>query len=223
MAPANLFERRRKQKRWSAKPTFPDSNSLHGRRRQAGERRSARSARVNPREGGGQPEPSRAQRHRRRTPPRRQERGPRDRAASRSPRPYSGRSAIIVVSTLQTVPIAVCNSSRRCGPSFRHAPYASPAPAARCRSARSRNKESNELVSNGLLIRPMKMETQREVARREPPAAGLTACLRRNADGIHGSHKIKNAQLRTIYPLVTGSIKCRSRVAKPQRLYAYLF
>ena len=161
VAPANLFERRRKQKRWSAKPTFPDSNSLHGRRRQAGERRSARSARVNPREGGGQPEPSRAQRHRRRTPPRRQERGPRDRAASRSPRPYSGRSAIIVVSTLQTVPIAVCNSSRRCGPSFRHAPYASPAPAARCRSARSRNKESNELVSNGLLIRPMKMETKR--------------------------------------------------------------
>ena len=36
------------------------------------------------------------------------------------------------------------------------------------------------------------METNREVARREPPAAGLTACLRRNADGIHGSHKYKN-------------------------------
>ena len=53
VAPANLFERRRKQKRWSAKPTFPDNNSLHGRRRQAGERRSARSARVNPREGEG--------------------------------------------------------------------------------------------------------------------------------------------------------------------------
>ena len=127
VAPANLFERRRKQKRWSALPTFPDSNSLHGRRRQAGERRSPRSARVNPARGG-QPEPSRAQRHRRRTPPRRQERGPRDRAASRS-----------------------------------------------------RNKESNDLVSNGLLIRPMKMETQREVARREPPAAGLEACLHRIA------------------------------------------
>lgn len=41
------------------------------------------------------------------------------------------------------------------------------------------------------------METKREIARREPPAAGLAACLRRNADDGLCSHKIKNAQLRT--------------------------
>jgi len=38
------------------------------------------------------------------------------------------------------------------------------------------------LISNYLLIRRVKMETNKEVARREPPAAGLAACLRRNAD-----------------------------------------
>lgn len=44
------------------------------------------------------------------------------------------------------------------------------------------NKENSNLVSNYLLIGQMKMETNREIARRKPPAAGLTACLRRNAD-----------------------------------------
>ena len=36
------------------------------------------------------------------------------------------------------------------------------------------------------------METNREVARREPPAAGLTACLYRSTDMMHCSHKYKN-------------------------------
>lgn len=35
------------------------------------------------------------------------------------------------------------------------------------------------------------METNREIARRKPPAAGLAACLRRNADVMYGSHKTK--------------------------------
>lgn len=42
------------------------------------------------------------------------------------------------------------------------------------------------------------METDQEIARREPPAAGLSACLHRSADDGLCSHKIKkNAQLRT--------------------------
>ena len=36
------------------------------------------------------------------------------------------------------------------------------------------------------------METNREVARREPPAAGLTACLYQSTDMMHCSHKYKN-------------------------------
>ena len=35
------------------------------------------------------------------------------------------------------------------------------------------------------------METDREIARREPPAAGLAACLRRNADDVCSSHSKK--------------------------------
>jgi len=48
--------------------------------------------------------------------------------------------------------------------------------------AASHDKENNDLVSNQLLIGRMETETNREVARRKPPAAGLAACLRRNAD-----------------------------------------
>ena len=36
------------------------------------------------------------------------------------------------------------------------------------------------------------METNREVAWREPPAAGLAACLYRSTDMMHCSHKDKN-------------------------------
>ena len=36
------------------------------------------------------------------------------------------------------------------------------------------------------------METNREVAWREPPAAGLAACLYRSMDMMHCSHKDKN-------------------------------
>ena len=44
----------------------------------------------------------------------------------------------------------------------------------------------------------MKMETDQEIAQREPPAAGLSACLHGSADDGLCSHKIKkNAQLRT--------------------------
>ena len=36
------------------------------------------------------------------------------------------------------------------------------------------------------------METNREVAWRKPPAAGLAACLYRSTDMMHCSHKYKN-------------------------------
>ena len=36
------------------------------------------------------------------------------------------------------------------------------------------------------------METNREVAWRKPPAAGLAACLYRSTDMMHCSHKDKN-------------------------------
>lgn len=65
----------------------------------------------------------------------------------------------------------------------------------------------------------MEMETNREIARRKPSAAGLAACLRRNADVMYGSHKTKKgAQLRTIHHPVTGSIECRSRDCSPTTL-----
>lgn len=65
----------------------------------------------------------------------------------------------------------------------------------------------------------MKMETNKEVARREPPAADLAACLYRSTDVMYGSHKIKKgAQLRTIHHPVTGSIECRSRDCSPTTL-----
>lgn len=54
----------------------------------------------------------------------------------------------------------------------------------------------------------------------------LRLALRRVCVGTQTGYMVriikKDAQLRTIYPPFTGSIKCRSRVAKPQRLYAYL-
>lgn len=60
------------------------------------------------------------------------------------------------------------------------------------------------------------METNREVARRKPPAADLTACLYRSTDVMYGSHKTKKgAQMRTIHHPVTGSIECRSRDYSP--------
>ena len=68
----------------------------------------------------------------------------------------------------------------------------------------------------------MKMETDQEIARREPPAAGLSACLHRSADQRSCSHKIKKMRSCEQLPrLFTGSLVCRSRVAKPQRLCAY--
>lgn len=57
--------------------------------------------------------------------------------------------------------------------------------------ATGHNKENNNLVCSRLLIGRVEMETDREVAGRKPPAAGLAACLRRDADGIHGSHNKK--------------------------------
>ena len=78
------------------------------------------------------------------------------------------------------------------------------------------NKENNNLVSSRLLIG---WGPKRVVARRKPPAAGLAACRRRNADGMYGSHKTKKgAQLRTIHPPVTGSIECHSRDCSPTAL-----
>ena len=60
------------------------------------------------------------------------------------------------------------------------------------------------------------METDRIVARREPPADfGLSACLRRNADEMYCLHKNKYAQLQTIHPSFTSSAKCRSRAINP--------
>ena len=57
--------------------------------------------------------------------------------------------------------------------------------------ATEHNKENKGLVSSRLLIGRVEMETDREGAWRKPPAAGLAACLRRDADGIHGSHNKK--------------------------------
>lgn len=55
--------------------------------------------------------------------------------------------------------------------------------------ATGHNKENKGLVSSRLLIGRVKMEPDREVARRKPPAAGLAACLRRDADDRLCSHK----------------------------------
>ena len=64
------------------------------------------------------------------------------------------------------------------------------------------------------------METNKKIARRKPPATGLTACLYRSTDGMYCSHKIKkNVQLRTKHPPFTGSIKCRSRDCSPTALH----
>ena len=66
----------------------------------------------------------------------------------------------------------------------------------------------------------MKMKTNREVARREPPAAGLAAYPHRSTDGICSSHKKeKSAQLRTTYPPFTGSTSAPRGIA-PQGLCA---
>ena len=53
------------------------------------------------------------------------------------------------------------------------------------------------------------MKANREVARREPPAAGLAACLYRSTDIVLCSHiKTKNVQLRTLHnPPFTGYCK----------------
>lgn len=49
--------------------------------------------------------------------------------------------------------------------------------------ATGHNKENKGLVSSRLLIGRVEMETDREVARRKPLAAGLAACLYRGTDG----------------------------------------
>lgn len=64
------------------------------------------------------------------------------------------------------------------------------------------------------------METNREIARRKPPAAGLAAYPHRSTDGICSSHKKeKSAQLRTTYPPFTGSTSAPRGIA-PQGLCA---
>ena len=55
-----------------------------------------------------------------------------------------------------------------------------------------RHRTTRDLVSSYLLIRRVEMETNREVAWRKPPAAGLAACLYRSTDMMHCSHKDKN-------------------------------
>ena len=59
--------------------------------------------------------------------------------------------------------------------------------------AASHDKENNGLVSNQLLIGRMETETNREVARRKPPAGlGLLACTAGASDLCSVCHKTKN-------------------------------
>jgi len=66
------------------------------------------------------------------------------------------------------------------------------------------------------------MDPNRNVARREPPAAGLATGLRRNADSMmycsHNGTK-KNVQLRTVHHLFLSSAKCHSRDRSPMTLH----
>ena len=65
---------------------------------------------------------------------------------------------------------------------------------------RGTTKRMNVLINSRLLIGRVRMETDRIVAWREPPADfGLSACLRRNADDVHCSHIKIKAQLRTMH------------------------
>lgn len=82
------------------------------------------------------------------------------------------------------------------------------------------NKENARLISSYLLIRRMKMETNKEITGREPPATGLAACLYRGTDVVYRSHiNTKRAtQLRTIHPLLLKIVKCHSRDCSPMAL-----